>query len=131
MPLPSEHKERQDHSTGYRETIDDWFSVTREGLKASLDDIASKVRAALDRAGLATEVFFTIPSSGEALMTFATPTDPSDQDWAEANQIICDVVGEIVGIEGLRSRSLPCTASGISMGAADVGVAGGPVAPSN
>jgi hypothetical protein len=71
------------------------------------------------------EVFFSVPLSGESLMTFATSVDPTDGDWDRATQIICTIVGHIVGLEGLYSRSLPCVSSGAPMGAADVCVAGG------
>ena len=73
--------------------IGERLSSQRQFLAASLKDIEIKVRTALDDAGLAVEVFFTIPSSGEALLTLATPADPSDPDWPRANQIVCDIVG--------------------------------------
>jgi hypothetical protein len=107
MPYISEDKELQEHSTVHRETAD-WRSSCRRLVTESLNKIASRVRTALDDSGLDIEVFFMIPSSGEALMTFATPVDPSEEDWARANKIICDVVENTIGIEGLRSRALPC-----------------------
>jgi hypothetical protein len=113
MPDVPEPEELQDHPTTHRATADGWHhSTQRRFLTESLDDIAAQVRTALDDAGLAVEVFFTIPSGGEALMTLATPVDPSDERWPRANQIICDVVGNIIGIEGLHSRGLPCAAPG-------------------
>jgi hypothetical protein len=90
-----------------------WPLAQRELLKVSLNDIASAVRTALDDAALGVEVSFAAPSSGEALLMFATPTDPSDQDWTQANQIVCHVVGKLIGMDGLRSRELPCAASGM------------------
>ena len=87
---------------------DSWLSRQRELLTASLDNIASAVRTALDNAGLGVEVFFTVPSTGNALLMVATPVNPSDPDWPRANQIICDSVGNTIGMKGLYSQCLPC-----------------------
>jgi hypothetical protein len=51
--------------------------------------------------------------SGNALINFATPTDPSNPDWAQANQIVCNIIANITGIEGLRSRTLSSATSDI------------------
>jgi hypothetical protein len=112
MPDVPDPKKLQDDTAAHRGTADDWYSSQRRSLTESLNDIAAQVRMALDDAGLAVEVFLTVPSDGEALINLATPVDPSDERWVRANQIICDVVGNIIGIEGLHSRGLPCAAPG-------------------
>jgi hypothetical protein len=102
----------------------------RQHLTSSLTEIASEVTAALADAGLRIPVFFTVPSSGDALMTFATPMDPSDEDWIRACEIICPIVGNKIGMSNLYSRSLPCMAAGTPIGAADIFPAGGdPIDP--
>ncbi|MDQ2763186.1 MAG: hypothetical protein M3Y22_06745, partial [Pseudomonadota bacterium] len=78
----------------------------RQKVISSLDEVAKEAAAALKEAGLTMPLFFSVPSSGEALLTFATPADPSDPDWAQASQIIINIVETIVGVEGLRSRPL-------------------------
>jgi hypothetical protein len=66
------------------------------------------------------QVFFTVPYSGKALMTLATPLDPSDEDWSRVTQIVCGIIGNRVDMKQLYSRPLPCAATSMSMGAADV-----------
>ena len=65
-------------------------------------------------------VFFSVPSSGNALATFATPGDPSEEDSHRASDIILGIVGSKLGIEGLRTNALPCVPSGVHMGTADI-----------
>ena len=61
-----------------------------------------------------------IPSSGDALLTFATPIDPCDEDWSHAGQIVSDIIGDKLDGVKLRHRELPCAAAGVIMGAADL-----------
>lgn len=98
----------------------DWRSEQRERLTLSLDEIASEVTTALQKAGLAIPVFLTVPSSGDALLTFATPLDPSDADWSQAGKIVSDIVGDKIDGVKLRHRELPCAAAGVVMSAADL-----------
>jgi hypothetical protein len=113
MPDLSEPEEFQKSSPVHQETDDGWLFEQRELLRVSLPGIASRARAALDEAALAVEVFFTVPMDGDALLNFATPTDPSDPDWAQANQIVCNTIANITGIEGLRSRCISSATSDI------------------
>ena len=96
----------------------------RQKMISCLNEIAAEATTALTDAGLCMRVFFSVPSSGEALATFATPGDPSDADWRRASVIICGLVARKLGIEGLRTNELPCAASGVHMGAADIFSAG-------
>ena len=105
----------------------DWFADRRHQLKELLDAIASEVTSALKDAGFKFPIFLTVPSLGETLLTFATPLDPSHQDWQKATQMVCSIVGAKIGLEGLRSREVPCVASGIAMSAADLSPACGPL----
>lgn len=92
----------------------------RKKMISVLGDVAGEADIALKDAGLSMQVFFCVPSSGEALATFATPGDPCDEDWALAGKIIARIVGRKLGIEGLRTNELPCVASGLKVGAADI-----------
>jgi hypothetical protein len=107
-------------------TEDDWLDERREQLKLSLDQIAAEITVVLKDEGFGFPIFLTVPSSGEATMTIATPLDPSDEDWARATEIVCRLVGARIGSQGLRSRPVPCAASGMPMGAADLYPACGP-----
>lgn len=55
-------------------------------------------------------------------MTFATPLDPSDDDWQQASDIICRIMEEKIGGDTkLRNRALlSAVANAAPMGAAEV-----------
>jgi hypothetical protein len=92
----------------------------RQKMISCLDDVAAEADIALRDAGLSMPLFFSVPSLGGALATFATPGDPCDEDWSRASEIIALIVGNMLGIAGLRTNSLPCIASGLQVGAADI-----------
>jgi hypothetical protein len=95
----------------------------RQRLTAALPQIAAEVTAALANANIRIPIFFSVPSSGGSLLTFATPVDPTEYDWDAATALICEIVGRKVGIEHLYSRHIPCVAAGLALDAADVSVA--------
>jgi hypothetical protein len=95
----------------------------RQRLTAALPQIAAEVTAALADANIRIPLFFSVPSSGRPLLTFATPLDPSGCDWETASALICDIVGKNVDLENLYSRHIPCVAAGSATDAADVTVA--------
>ena len=98
----------------------DWRKLQRERLTLSLHEIASKVTAALRDAGLSIPVFLTVPSAGDALLTFATSLDPSDEDWSHAGRIVNGIISDKIDGVKLRHRELPCAAAGVTMGATDL-----------
>jgi hypothetical protein len=102
-------------------TDDDRDSV-REGIRRSLNEIAGQLNSALIAAGIACPVYICVPISGDALVTFATPLDPSDNEWNRVSQIACQIVSEKTGITRLRSRGLVCTMAGTAMGAAELAI---------
>ena len=92
----------------------------RNKMISCLTEVAAEATAALNDAGLSMPLFFSVPSSGGALATFGTPGDPSEEDWHRACNIVTGIVGGKLGIEGLWANALPCVASGVHMGAADI-----------
>lgn len=90
----------------------------RAKLKASLNDVADEVTQSLQEAGIAVSVFFTVPSSGP-LMTFATPTDPADEEWKKVSEIVVQVVSRAICVDDLIYQSAPCAAAN-PMAAADL-----------
>lgn len=97
----------------------------RRKLTASLGKIGSEVTIALGDAGLAIPVYLTVPTSGDALVTFCTPLDPDEQEWDRVCEIIVEIVKRHAAGENLQARKVACIASGISIGAADITAAGG------
>jgi hypothetical protein len=92
----------------------------REKLILILPQIASEVTTAIRAANLAIPIFFMIPTTGDTLLTFATPADPTDADWDHASEIIRRIVEAKIGVGKLVTRPVHCISSEASIGAADV-----------
>ena len=86
-------------------TADD-LDAQRAILTKSIDDIADEIGMALRDANLRFPVYITVPSSGDALASIATPLDPSNDDWERATAIASEVIGRWLGVEKLHSRAL-------------------------
>jgi hypothetical protein len=118
--IEAEEQQESDHNAQAAERQNE----QRATLRLCLNEIASEVTAALRDASLTIPVYFSVPSCG-ALVSFCTPTDPTDQEWAKATAIIVHVVGSKIKARGLVSRPLACAAMGISANAAEVSMATG------
>jgi hypothetical protein len=80
----------------------------RERAASKLDQIAQLVRQALMEHGIDVTVFFVVPSSGDAIVTFGTTGNPPDDLWARISDLVNAVVKEAVGVGRLRCRHLVC-----------------------
>jgi hypothetical protein len=100
--------------------FDNDIDAQREMIRQSLEAIANDVGMALRDAGLRFPVYLTVPSSGDALATFATPLDPSDKDWLQASTIVSRIVSKTLGDIPLRNRPQECAMARATMSAADV-----------
>jgi hypothetical protein len=87
-------------------------AVSRKKLTGVLPQIAAEVAAAMSSASLHLPVFFAVPGSGDALVTFATPLDPDDEDWDRACAIVCQVVKALLG-NSLTARELSSSSAGM------------------
>ena len=101
-------------------SIDDRRQAQRAVIRLSLDEIANDVGIPLRDAGLNFALGLIVPDSGEALVTVATPVDPSDDDWSKTLAIVYQVVGRKLGGIRLRSRPLQCVMVNATMSAADL-----------
>ena len=73
--------------------------------------------------GLSFPLYITVRNSGDALVTIATPSDPSDADWQSARKIVFRTLEEKVGCGRLGGRELACAiANAGAINAADVTV---------
>jgi len=95
-------------STNQQDMIAGDLDDQREILKKSIDDIAGDIGMALRDANLRFPVYITVPSSGDSLVSIATPLDASDDNWERATAIACEVIGRWLGVEKLRSRPMIC-----------------------
>jgi hypothetical protein len=98
-----------------------YLDAHRENIRKSLDQITNGIGMALRDAGLTFPIFITVPTSGNALATIATPLDPSDEDWEHSRAIVNGIIEQTIGCGKLRSWELTCAvANAAPMAAADV-----------
>ena len=101
--------------------VDDSLDAQRDIIRQSLDAIANEIGMAMRDVGLTFPLYITVRNSGDALVTIATPLDPSDTDWQRASAIVCRTLEERVGCDRLRGRELACAiANAGAINAADV-----------
>ena len=104
-------------------TFDDTRNTQRDIIRQSLNEIANDIGMAMRDVGLTFPVYMTVRNSGDALVTIATPLDPSDAEWQQATAIVCRTLEERVGCDRLRGQELACAiANAGSINAADVTV---------
>jgi hypothetical protein len=103
--------------------IDQGLDAQRDIIRQSLDEITNGIGMAMRDVGLTFPLYITVRNSGDALVTIATPLDPSDSDWQQASAIVCRTLEERVGCARLRGNELACAiANAGSINAADVTV---------
>jgi hypothetical protein len=108
--------EHEDGSLTY-----DRLDAQRAIIRQSLDAIINDIGMAMRDVGLTFPLYITVRNSGDALVTIATPIDPSDEEWQQATAIVCRTLEERVGCDRLRGRELACAiANAGSINAADV-----------
>lgn len=71
------------------------IEIKRDIIREALDDIANEIGIRLQEGGLSVPVFFSVPSiGGKAILTFATPIEPAEDDWSSVSAIICEIAGK-------------------------------------
>ena len=104
-----------DHETNDR------LDTQRDIIRQSLDAIVNDIGMAMRDIGLTFPLYITVRNSGDALVTIATPLDPSDTEWQRASTIVCRTLEERVGCGRLGGRELACAVANVgSINAADV-----------
>jgi hypothetical protein len=109
-----------DTNTQPESSTGNWIEAEREILRKSLDKTVQEVGAEMRKAGLSDPVFLTVPNTGQALMTMATPVDPNLGDWNRITKIICVIISDRLDGIALRSQELPCAMASSTMNTADV-----------
>jgi hypothetical protein len=105
-------------------STDDRLDAQRDTIRQSLDAIVNDIGMRMRDVGLTFPVYITVRNSGDALVTIATPLDPSDEQWQQASAIVCRTLEERVGCDPLRGRELACAiANAGAINAADVAAA--------
>jgi hypothetical protein len=65
-------------------STDDSLDAQRDIIRQSLETITNDIGMAMRDVGLTFSLYITVRNSGDALVTIATPLDPSDTDWQQA-----------------------------------------------
>jgi hypothetical protein len=89
-------------------STDDTLDAQRDIIQQSINEIANDIGMKMRDVGLTFPLYITVRNSGDALVTIATPFDPSDVDWQRAREIVCRTLEERVGCGRLGGRELAC-----------------------
>jgi hypothetical protein len=103
------------------DSADNYFHARRAHIRRILNELAAEIHEALSRSNLPTDVFMTVPTSGESLLTFATLGDPPDDVWAKMSEIVCDVLGVKLNTM-LVGREMACAAATATANATSLAV---------
>ena len=101
-------------------TADHRIESKREIIRECLNEIIVDVENRLRSEALSVPIFLTVPRSGDAVLTMATPLDSSDDLWSRIVEIVCRIVSERLNGLKLRSQDMICAAVNTKMGAADL-----------
>lgn len=89
-------------------TDDERVAARRERVTAMLPEIAQQIREALAEQGIDTPLFFIVPHSGDAIITFGTSGDPSGDEWDRVGEIVGSIVAQSIGLDRVRRREVIC-----------------------
>jgi hypothetical protein len=92
----------------------------RKIIRRCLGDIVLEVEKRLREVDLAFPVFLNVPRSGDAIVTMATPLDPSDSQWFLVGEIVRGILSDRLGGAKLTSHEMVCAMANAPMSAADV-----------
>ena len=91
---------------------DDVVEAQRARASAELDQITRMAKQALVEAGIDLELFFMVPNSGNAILTYGTTGDPDDNLWDRVRDIIFAVLRDTIGLERPQSHAVLCATTG-------------------
>ena len=84
------------------------LDAQRDVIRHSINEIVNDIGMKMRDVGLTFPLYITVRNSGDALVTIATPLDPSDEAWQQASAIVCRTLEERIGCNRLRGRELAC-----------------------
>ena len=84
----------------------DAVTVHRDRAREMLNEIARQTKQALAEHRIDLSVFFLVPSSGDAVITFGCSGDPDDELWSRVAAIVSAIVGRSVGLAGRDADQL-------------------------
>jgi hypothetical protein len=109
-----------DNTTQQDLSPEERIEYKREIIRQSLNETIIEIGDRLRQVGLHSPIFLTVPLSGDAIVTIATPLDPSDEDWSHVGEIVRTTVSERLGGLNLQGREMICAMANSPMVAADL-----------
>ena len=88
------------------------LATKRAKALAELDQITRMTKQALVEAEIDLELFFTVPNSGDAILTYGTTSDVADELWGRVQDAVVSVVQEIVGLGWPHIREVSWATTG-------------------
>ena len=106
----ADHNGPEEQADDHWQVRDDEDTVEAQRTLAAnlLEQIACQVREALRAEDIGMPVFFVIPNSGRAILSFGTPGDPSHDEWERVSEIVTSIVARSLGLRSPRRRELQC-----------------------
>jgi hypothetical protein len=87
---------------------DDDDMAYRERATALLDEFAQKARAVLRDAGIALDIFFLVPASGDVILTFGAAAELYSEEWKAIKATVSMLVRRSIGLEPAQCRDVVC-----------------------
>jgi hypothetical protein len=98
-------------------SIDDKVEAKRKIIRRTLSEIIVAVEQAMQRENLRSHIQIVVPSR-HSLVTIAGPWSPEER--SRLSSIVCEVIGQKLGREGLRGRPLARATATAKLSAADL-----------
>jgi hypothetical protein len=102
-----------------KSSTDDKVEAKRKIIRRALDEITAEVASKMRGENLHSSVNIVVPSR-HSLATIAGPLDLPTEVWSRVSEIVCEVIGQKLGREGLRGRPLARATATAKLIAADV-----------
>ena len=90
---------------------DDDETAYRERATALLDEFAQQARRVLRDAGIGIDLFFVVPKSGDAILTFSTAAELYSEELDAVRATVSSLVRRSIGLESARCRDIVCAMS--------------------
>jgi hypothetical protein len=102
-----------------KSSTDDKVEAKRKIVRQSLDEITAEVASKMRDENLHSSVNVVVPSRYSLVAIGGTRDLPTEM-WSRVSEIVCEVIGQKLGREGLRGRPLARATAIAMMDASDV-----------
>jgi hypothetical protein len=100
-------------------STDDKTEAIRKIIRRSLDEFIVAVEQTMQCENPRSRIQIVVPSR-HSLVTIAGSSYSSSEEWARLSSIVCEVIGQKLGREGLRGRPLARATATAKLISADV-----------